>query len=163
MLIISVGVSNRVIKVSNTSSESSSTEEATTDYVYAPNGNDSSNVAAEANNEYSSGGESDESHQVLPKPSEDEIQDVGRAYLHANPDEYTGKWVRIAGKIVNTESLQLDIEGPSTFKSIYCFMMSDQDTSIYKNDEYVTLVGKMDMKVIGQVMLNSCGYFLIHG
>ena len=163
MLFVSIGVT-----MSNSEdSEKTSKEEATTatetqEYIYPDNEDkeidNTAPVVYDSNNTESVGTENDIKHQILAKPSDGEILEVGRLYLHENPDEYTGKWVRFAGKIVgmNKESLQLDIEGPSALKNIYCNMMSDQDISQFDYDDYVTIVGKMDSKLIGQVMLNSC-------
>lgn len=101
---------------------------------------------------------SNAAHEVVDKPSDSEIEEVGRLYLHEHADDYVGKWVRFAGKIVgiNKENMQLDLEGPATLKTLYCNMMNDQDISSYNYDDYVTIVGRMDYKMIGQVMINNC-------
>ena len=104
--------------------------------------------------------EIDKEHQIIDKPSDDEIVNVDRMELHQNVHKYEDKWVRIAGKIVtiNGEEGEYTIEfyGASSIKLIFCELMSDQVVDGLDKDDYATVVGKVENKLIGQVMVYNC-------
>ena len=98
---------------------------------------------------------------IIAKPDQSEIINFDRIYLHQNADTYLGKWVRIAGSLSpyfsgdeKTDALVLD--GPSKVKTVCCYLMSDQDASKLLGGSYVTIVGKVKRKIMGQLYIYNC-------
>ena len=61
-----------------------------------------------------------DSNAVIAKPSQSEITNLDRAYLHKNASDYEGKWIRIAGSLspyyTNDDNESLILDGASSIK-----------------------------------------------
>lgn len=101
-----------------------------------------------------------DSNAVIAKPSQSEITNLDRAYLHKNASDYEGKWIRIAGSLspyyTNDDNESLILDGASSIKKICCYLMSDQDVSALSGGSYVTVVGRVKGKTIGQLFIYNC-------
>ena len=95
----------------------------------------------------------------IVRPNADEIIPIDKALLHEKANDYKDKWVKIAGKITYINDFEendvIHMAGRSDLRTIYCYLAPDQDISTVKVDEYVTMVGLVDGKILGQLILND--------
>lgn len=128
---------------------------------------DSQNETVEVNNsteetvDSETSQESDKAYEVIEKPSEDAIQTLSRRTLHNEIDNLENNWVRTAGAItaVNTDENNhtfINMNGKSEIKLLHFYLMTDQDVSSLSEGSYVTVVGRVDGKILGQAIIENC-------
>ncbi len=105
--------------------------------------------------------ESDKAYEIIAKPSEDVILTISRRTLHNEMNDLEDNWVRTAGEItaINTNednNTFINMKGKSDLKMIHFYLMSDQDISTLSEGSYVTVVGKVAGKILGQAIIENC-------
>ncbi|SFQ04757.1 tRNA(Ser,Leu) C12 N-acetylase TAN1, contains THUMP domain [Butyrivibrio proteoclasticus] len=103
----------------------------------------------------------DKAYEIIEKPSEDVILTLSRRALHNEMNDLEDKWVRTAGEItaINTNednNTFINMKGKSDLKMIHFYLMYDQDTSNLEEGSYITIVGRVAGKIIGQAIVENC-------
>lgn len=105
--------------------------------------------------------ESDKAYEIVEKPSEDFIKTLSRRTLHNEINDLEDNWVRTAGEItaINTNednNTFINMNGKSEIKLLHFYLMSNQDISKLSVGSYVTVIGRVSGKILGQAIIENC-------
>lgn len=148
-------------QTSDTSSTFEASTVVSTTETESKDGNEDVNSSMEEASDSASEQENEEAYEVIEKPSEDAIQTLSRRALHNEMDSLENGWVRTAGEItaINTNEYNhtsINMNGKSEIKLLHFYLMSDQDISSLSEGSYVTIVGRVDGKILGQAIIENC-------
>lgn len=91
-----------------------------------------------------------------------EVIRVSREYLYENAKEMKNQWVMVAGKLTavngnDKDGYTVNMNGASDVRLIMCYLEDgNKDATLLKEGDYATVVGRVERKILGQVLLYDC-------